>query len=65
MSPPFRPRAPGALWRGLQAGQLHTTATDHCTFCAAQKAMGKDDFAKIPNGTGGVESAWPCSGMPA
>ena len=43
------------LWRGLQAGNLHTTATDHCTFCAAQKAAGKDDFAKIPNGCGGVE----------
>jgi len=34
---------------------LHTTATDHCTFCAAQKAAGKNDFSKIPNGTGGVE----------
>ena len=58
MSPPFRSRAGGhqeALWRGLQSGQLHTTATDHCTFCAAQKAMGRDNFAKIPNGTGGVE----------
>ena len=56
MSPPFRP--PGhsqMLWRGLQAGYLHTTATDHCTFCAEQKAAGKDDFSKIPNGCGGVE----------
>ena len=56
MSPPFRPAAhQEALWRGLQSGNLHTTATDHCTFCAAQKAVGKDNFAKIPNGTGGVE----------
>ena len=56
MSPPFRPKGhQEALWRGLQSGQLHTTATDHCTFCAAQKAMGKENFAKIPNGTGGVE----------
>lgn len=56
MSPPFRPKQhQEALWRGLQSGQLHTTATDHCTFCAAQKAMGKENFAKIPNGTGGVE----------
>lgn len=56
MSPPFRPKGhQEALWQGLQSGQLHTTATDHCTFCAAQKAMGKDNFAKIPNGTGGVE----------
>jgi len=56
MSPPFRPKGhQEALWRGLQSGNLHTTATDHCTFCAAQKAAGKDDFAKIPNGCGGVE----------
>ena len=56
MSPPFRPKAhQEALWRGLQSGNLHTTATDHCTFCATQKAAGKDNFAKIPNGCGGVE----------
>ena len=56
MSPPFRPKAhQEALWRGLQSGNLHTTATDHCTFCAAQKAAGKDDFSKIPNGCGGIE----------
>ena len=56
MSPPFRPKGHAqALWRGLQAGHLHTTATDHCTFCAEQKAAGKDDFSKIPNGCGGVE----------
>ncbi|MDO5289682.1 MAG: dihydropyrimidinase [Pseudomonadota bacterium] len=56
MSPPFRPRQhQEALWRGLQSGQLHTTATDHCTFCAGQKAMGRGSFTQIPNGTGGVE----------
>ena len=56
MSPPFRPIGHSQmLWRGLQAGNLHTTATDHCTFCAEQKAAGKDDFSKIPNGCGGVE----------
>jgi dihydropyrimidinase len=56
MSPPFRsPHHQAALWQGLQGGNLHTTATDHCTFCAAQKAMGADDFTRIPNGCGGVE----------
>jgi dihydropyrimidinase len=56
MSPPFRPKEhQEALWRGLQSGNLQTTATDHCCFCADQKAMGKDDFTRIPNGTGGVE----------
>ncbi|MGD1972502.1 MAG: dihydropyrimidinase [Desulfobacterales bacterium] len=57
MSPPFRPKEhQAALWRGLQAGNLQTTATDHCCFCYDQKAMGRDDFRKIPNGTGGVEN---------
>jgi dihydropyrimidinase len=57
MSPPFRsPEHQKALWHGLQSGNLQTTATDHCCFCAEQKAMGKDDFRAIPNGTGGVEN---------
>jgi dihydropyrimidinase len=57
MSPPFRPKNhQRALWKGLQSGNLQTTATDHCCFCADQKAMGKDDFRRIPNGTGGVEN---------
>src|ERR1051326_1439069 len=56
MSPPFRPREhQEILWRALQSGTLQTTATDHCCFCADQKAMGRNDFTKIPNGTGGVE----------
>jgi dihydropyrimidinase len=56
MSPPFRGKHhQAALWHGLQGGNLHTTATDHCTFCAEQKAAGSDDFSKIPNGCGGVE----------
>src|SRR4051812_9233398 len=56
MSPPFRaPEHLAALWKGLQSGNIQTTATDHCCFCAPQKAAGRDDFSKIPNGTGGVE----------
>lgn len=56
MSPPFRPKGhQEALWRGLQAGMLQTTATDHCCFCTPQKQMGLKDFRRIPNGTGGVE----------
>ncbi len=56
MSPPFRAKEhQAALWHGLQSGNLQTTATDHCCFCEPQKAMGKTDFSKIPNGTGGIE----------
>ncbi len=57
MSPPFRSKEhQDLLWRGLQSGNLQTTATDHCCFCAPQKAAGKDDFRLIPNGTGGIEN---------
>ncbi len=57
MSPPFRaPEHQTALWRGLQSGNLQTTATDHCCFCADQKAAGTDDFRLIPNGTAGIEN---------
>jgi dihydropyrimidinase len=57
MSPPFRSKAhQAALWKGLQSGNLQTTATDHCCFCHDQKAMGLEDFRKIPNGTAGVEN---------
>jgi dihydropyrimidinase len=56
MSPPFRAKHhQDALWNALAAGHLHTTATDHCAFCSDQKAMGKGDFSRIPNGCGGVE----------
>ena len=56
MSPPFRSKPhQDALWKGLQSGMLQTTATDHCCFCAPQKAAGRDNFSKIPNGTGGIE----------
>ncbi len=57
MSPPFRTKEhQAALWQGLQSGNLQTTATDHCCFCADQKAAGRNDFRLIPNGTGGVEN---------
>ncbi len=31
------------------------TGTDNCTFNADQKALGANDFTKIPNGVNGVE----------
>jgi len=39
----------------LACGELECTGTDNCTFNGNQKALGKDDFRKIPNGVNGVE----------
>jgi len=56
MSPPFRPkRHQESLWAGLQSGSLQVVATDHCAFTTEQKRIGRSDFTKIPNGTGGLE----------
>ncbi|WP_312442753.1 dihydropyrimidinase [Lacrimispora sp.] len=44
------------LWNALLKNHIQTIATDHCSFTTSQKAAGKDDFTKIPNGMPGVES---------
>lgn len=60
MSPPFRAKVhQDSLWAGLQSGSLSCVATDHCAFTTAQKRFGLDSFAKIPNGTGGLEDRMP------
>ncbi len=57
MSPPLRPKEmQERLWDGLAASALQVVATDHCPFTLAQKAAGRDDFTKIPNGAPGIES---------
>jgi dihydropyrimidinase len=60
MSPPFRNKQhQDSLWAGLQSGSLQVVATDHCAFTTAQKRAGIGNFAKIPNGTGGLEDRMP------
>jgi dihydropyrimidinase len=45
------------LWDGLKSDHLQVVSTDHCPFCFEdQKALGKDDFTKIPNGGPGIEN---------
>jgi len=45
------------LWDGLKHDHLQVVSTDHCPFCFAdQKILGKDSFAKIPNGGPGIEN---------
>src|SRR5215218_5766471 len=50
-SPPLREeRNWELLWLALQNGTLESVSTDHCPFNSEQKALGRDDFSKIPNG---------------
>ncbi|QMV00036.1 dihydropyrimidinase [Devosia sp. D6-9] len=60
MSPPFRNKLhQDSLWSGLASGSLQVVATDHCAFTTEQKRNGIGNFAKIPNGTGGLEDRMP------
>jgi dihydropyrimidinase len=61
MSPPLRTKCDqDALWQGLDDGAIQTVASDHCPFnFHGQKDRGKESFAAIPNGAGGVETLLP------
>jgi dihydropyrimidinase len=50
-SPPLREaHNQELLWTALRRGVLESVSTDHCPFNSEQKALGRDDFSKIPNG---------------
>lgn len=56
-APPLRKKEnQDCLWKALAKGEIQTVATDQCSFTLEQKAMGKDDFTKIPGGLPGVQT---------
>ncbi|UYV65774.1 hypothetical protein LAZ67_3005428 [Cordylochernes scorpioides] len=56
VSPPLRDSSTASYLTDLLAcGDLQVSASDHCTFLGSQKALGADDFSKIPTGINGVE----------
>ena len=56
-APPLRKKEDqDCLWKALANGQIQTVATDQCSFTLEQKAMGKEDFTKIPGGLPGVQT---------
>ena len=57
-SPPVRDKSNwDVLWNAVRSDALSAISTDHCSFTwAEQKAMGRDDFSKIPNGGPGLEN---------
>jgi dihydropyrimidinase len=57
MCPPLRtPWHQEQLWEGLRTNALQVVSTDHTPFnFEGQKEMGRENFAKIPNGVPGIE----------
>lgn len=56
-SPPLRNERDGVrLWDALESGDIQLIASDHCPFnFHGQKDMGRDSFARIPNGIPTIE----------
>ncbi len=54
--PPRAPDHQQHLWRALADDDLCVVSTDHCPYTfGEQKALGRGDFSRIPNGAPGIE----------
>lgn len=54
--PPRTEHDQDALWAALADDRLSVVSSDHCAFrWQDQKAIGRDDFSKIPNGAPSIE----------
>jgi dihydropyrimidinase len=42
------------IMKYINSGVIDVVGTDNCTFCVAQKQMGRNAFDKIPNGVNGL-----------
>jgi len=59
-APPARDKATVAeLWRLLEAGWIHTIASDHAPYSKERKEAGLDDIFEAPNGIPGIETTLP------
>ena len=59
-SPPLRDASnQDFMWDCLKYGHLQSISTDHCPFDDPQKALGADDFSKIPNGLAAIQHRLP------
>jgi dihydropyrimidinase len=58
MSPPLRQKQNNvSLWKAMTDKNIDVISTDHCPFFLhGQKDIGSDDFTKVPNGSGGIET---------
>jgi dihydropyrimidinase len=56
-APPLRTAEDvAALWDGLRIGDIHAIGSDNCSWTVEQKAVGAQDFRKVPYGVPGLET---------
>ncbi len=60
ITPPIRDAASQqSLWDGIQTGFLSAVGSDHCAYGSDQKAVGREDFTKLPFGAPGIDARLP------